>query len=73
TEDVDAPDYSKRLAENSKNNFLAPLCGLAPGFISIVSNKLMKEFDSIDTVRMILGALPLNVSNTLQYALSWST
>ncbi|KFJ38837.1 saccharopine dehydrogenase domain protein [Francisella tularensis] len=33
----------------------------------------MQEFDSIDTVRMRVGALPLNVSNTLQYALTWST
>ncbi|ABK89852.1 saccharopine dehydrogenase NADP-binding domain-containing protein [Francisella tularensis subsp. novicida] len=73
TEDVEATDYIKSIAENSKNNFFAPQCGLAPGFISIVSNNLMQEFDSIDTVRMRVGALPLNVSNTLQYALTWST
>jgi saccharopine dehydrogenase-like NADP-dependent oxidoreductase len=33
----------------------------------------MQEFESIDTVRMRVGALPLNVSNTLQYGLTWST
>lgn len=63
----------KGMAENAKNNFFAPQCGLALGFISIVSNNLMQEFDSIDTVRMRVGALPLNVSNTLQYGLTWST
>ncbi|MFT6834063.1 MAG: saccharopine dehydrogenase-like NADP-dependent oxidoreductase, partial [Francisellaceae bacterium] len=29
--------------------------------------------DSIDTVRMRVGALPLNVTNSLQYGLTWST
>ena len=33
----------------------------------------MQEFDSIDTVRIRVGALPLNVSNTLQYGLTWPT
>lgn len=73
TEDVEVTSYIKSIAKNAKNNFFAPQCGLAPGFISIVSNNLMKEFESIDTVRMRVGALPLNVSNTLQYALTWST
>ncbi|API86906.1 saccharopine dehydrogenase family protein [Francisella uliginis] len=73
TEDVEATNYIKDIASNAKNNFFAPQCGLAPGFISIVSNNLMKEFESIDTVRMRVGALPLNVSNTLQYGLTWST
>ncbi|QIW10289.1 saccharopine dehydrogenase C-terminal domain-containing protein [Francisella sp. LA112445] len=73
TEDVEATNYIKSIASNARNNFFAPQCGLAPGFISIVSNNLMKEFESIDTVRMRVGALPLNVSNTLQYGLTWST
>ncbi|AIT08620.1 dehydrogenase [Candidatus Francisella endociliophora] len=73
TEDVEATNYIKDIAKNSGNNFFAPQCGLAPGFISIVSNNLMQEFESIDTVRMRVGALPLNVSNVLQYGLTWST
>lgn len=51
----------KGMAENAKNNFFAQQCGLALWFISIVSNNLMQEFDLIDTVRMRVGALPLNV------------
>lgn len=73
TEDVEATNYIKNIADKAENSFFAPQCGLAPGFISIVSNNLMQEFDSIDTVRMRVGALPLNVSNTLQYGLTWST
>lgn len=73
TEDVETTNYIKDIAKTATNNFFAPQCGLAPGFISIVANNLMQEFDSIDTVRMRVGALPLNVSNTLQYGLTWST
>ncbi len=72
TEDVETTNQIKLLAEGAAN-FFAPQCGLAPGFISIVSNDLMKEFESVDTVRMRVGALPLNVSNALQYGLTWST
>ncbi|ASG67806.1 L-lysine dehydrogenase [Francisella halioticida] len=73
TEDVEATNYIKDIASNAKDNFFAPQCGLAPGFISIIANDLMQEFELIDTVRMRVGALPLNVSNTLQYGLTWST
>ncbi|KEI35866.1 dehydrogenase [Francisella sp. W12-1067] len=72
TEDVETTKYIKELAATS-NSFFAPQCGLAPGFISIVTNNLLGEFEQVDTVRMRVGALPLNVSNTLQYGLTWST
>jgi saccharopine dehydrogenase-like NADP-dependent oxidoreductase len=72
TEDVEATEFIKQIANNSEA-FFAPQCGLAPGFISIVANNLMQEFEEVDTVRMRVGALPLNVSNTLQYGLTWST
>lgn len=72
TEDIEATKYIKSIAEKA-DCFFAPQCGLAPGFISIVTNSLMGEFEEIDTVRMRVGALPLNVSNTLQYGLTWST
>ena len=72
TEDVATTEHIKQIA-NKSEAFFAPQCGLAPGFISIVSNNLMQEFEDVDTVRMRVGALPLNVSNTLQYGLTWST
>ncbi|MFC4891489.1 saccharopine dehydrogenase family protein [Pseudofrancisella aestuarii] len=72
TEDVETTNIIRELSQKS-NAIFAPQCGLAPGFISIVTNHLMQEFESVDTVRMRVGALPLNVSNTLQYGLTWST
>jgi saccharopine dehydrogenase-like NADP-dependent oxidoreductase len=50
-----------------------PQCGLAPGFISIVAHELMTRFDTVDMVKMRVGALPVNPSNVLKYSLTWST
>ncbi|MCF6766983.1 saccharopine dehydrogenase NADP-binding domain-containing protein [Thiotrichales bacterium 19S11-10] len=72
TEDVEVTKKVRELATNKETVFI-PQCGLAPGFISIVANDLIKRFDSIDHVKMRVGALPLNASNPLQYALTWST
>ncbi len=72
TEDVNVTNQVKNLSKGAKTTFL-PQCGLAPGFISIVANDLMKRFDSLDTVKMRVGALPVNPSNVLKYSLTWST
>lgn len=72
TEDVEVTKTVRSLATNP-NTVFVPQCGLAPGFISIVANDLIKRFDKIEHVKMRVGALPLNVSNPLHYALTWST
>jgi saccharopine dehydrogenase-like NADP-dependent oxidoreductase len=46
---------------------------LAPGFIAIVASDLARRFDSLDSVRMRVGALPQYPSNALNYNLTWST
>ncbi len=50
-----------------------PQCGLAPGFISIAAADLARGFDTLDSVRMRVGALPAYPSNALNYNLTWST
>ncbi len=72
TEDVKTTEAIESLAAHSKTIFV-PQCGLAPGFISIVAHDLMQHFQSLDTVKMRVGALPLDTSNALHYALTWST
>jgi saccharopine dehydrogenase-like NADP-dependent oxidoreductase len=72
TEDTSVTDDIKKLATNSNNAFV-PQCGLAPGFISIVANSLMKEFDECHHARLRTGALPQRASNSLNYSLTWST
>lgn len=72
TEDVATTKKVEQLAEGADVAFI-PQCGLAPGFISIVANDLARNFDSLDSVRMRVGALPQYPSNALNYNLTWST
>lgn len=72
TEDVATTRVVEALAKDAEVAFI-PQCGLAPGFISIVANDLAKHFDSLDSVRMRVGALPQYPSNALNYNLTWST
>ncbi len=62
----------KQIAEGAESAFL-PQCGLAPGFISIAANSLLKEFDSCRSAKLRVGALPQRASNALHYSLTWST
>ncbi|CZT33395.1 saccharopine dehydrogenase family protein [Rhizobium sp. 9140] len=72
TEDVESTRQVKTLAEGATSAFI-PQCGLAPGFISIVAQDLAARFDTLDSVRMRVGALPQYPSNALNYNLTWST
>ena len=72
TEDVEVTKHVKSISSNQQTVFM-PQCGLAPGFISIAANALMEKFDTIDTVKMRVGALPVNPNNALKYSLTWST
>jgi saccharopine dehydrogenase-like NADP-dependent oxidoreductase len=72
TEDVDVARYIAEASAGAQTSF-APQCGLAPGFISIIANELMSHFQQLDTVKLRVGALPINPSNALKYSLTWST
>lgn len=76
TEDVASTRAIRELAQGAGSGNRAaviPQCGLAPGFISIVAADLARQFDSLDSVRMRVGALPAYPSNALNYNLTWST
>ena len=72
TEDTSVAKFIQALAKGSKTAFV-PQCGLAPGFISIVANSLMQEFDECHHAKLRVGALPQRASNALHYSLTWST
>ena len=71
TEDIATTNQVLELAKNNKGSF-ATQCGLAPGFISIAANSLMNNFDKIQNVKMRVGALSQNTSNSLNYSFTWS-
>jgi saccharopine dehydrogenase-like NADP-dependent oxidoreductase len=70
TEDRDSTDYVKSL---ESNNVLVPQCGLAPGAVSVVISHLIERFDTVKSVDIRVGALPLHPNNNIQYYLTWST
>jgi len=72
TEDVEVTNHVKKISKNHQSPFI-PQCGLAPGFISIAAQSLIQKFDSLDSVKMRVGALPVNPNNALKYSLTWST
>jgi len=71
TEDVAATRAIMRMAEGANTAFM-PQCGLAPGFIGIVAHHLSQKFDSLQEVKMRVGALPAFPTNSLKYNLTWS-
>ncbi len=71
TEDVAATRAIKALAEGAPTAFM-PQCGLAPGFIGIVAHHLAQGFDTLQDVKMRVGALPAFPTNSLKYNLTWS-
>jgi len=72
TEDVSVTEHVKTLSTDKDTVFM-PQCGLAPGFISIAANALIQNFEELETVKMRVGALPVNQNNALKYSLTWST
>jgi saccharopine dehydrogenase-like NADP-dependent oxidoreductase len=72
TEDVETTQRVRHIAKGADTVFM-PQCGLAPGFISVVTYDLTKKFDSLTSVRMRVGALPRYPTNRLNYNLTWST
>jgi saccharopine dehydrogenase-like NADP-dependent oxidoreductase len=72
TEDVEVARYIAKISPGAQTA-LVPQCGLAPGFISIIAQELMTHFEALDTVKLRVGALPINPSNALKYSLTWST
>ena len=71
TEDVAATRAIKALAQGATTAFM-PQCGLAPGFIGIVAAHLAQGFDTLQDVKMRVGALPAFPTNALKYNLTWS-
>jgi saccharopine dehydrogenase-like NADP-dependent oxidoreductase len=71
TEDVAATQQIKELARGARTAFM-PQCGLAPGFIGIVAHHLTRGFDTLQDVKMRVGALPAFPTNALKYNLTWS-
>ncbi|MEZ5882286.1 MAG: saccharopine dehydrogenase NADP-binding domain-containing protein [Paracoccaceae bacterium] len=72
TEDVAGTARVRDLAQEA-GTVLMPQCGLAPGFVGMVGAHLAAQFDTLETLSLRVGALPLYPTNALKYNLTWST
>lgn len=74
TEDVATTEAVRKIADQAEEGqIFMPQCGLAPGFIGILGYDLCRSFDTIEKVKMRVGALPQYPSNMMMYNLTWST
>jgi saccharopine dehydrogenase (NAD+, L-lysine-forming) len=71
TEDVSTGRAVTELGATSKA-LMAPRCGLAPGFVSMVAAAQVAVFDTCRSIRMRVGALPQHPTGLLGYAFNWS-
>ena len=71
TEDVATTEHIRKLAMTT-DRVMAPQCGLAPGFVSIVAASQAERFDRCRSIRMRVGALPQHPTGLLGYAFNWS-
>ncbi len=55
-----------------QGTLIAPHCGLAPGLTTVVAVDMMKKFETVDNVRINVGALPVDVDNDFGYVPTWS-
>ena len=72
TEDVPTTNAILEMASDARS-VLAPQCGLAPGFIGIVGADLARQFDSVRSIELRVGALPENPRGSLGYSFTWSS
>lgn len=71
TEDTNVTATIAAFAQQHHTAFV-PQCGLAPGYIDIIANSYIQEFDEVEKVKLRCGALPANTSHALHYAFTWS-
>ena len=70
TEDTESAEYISGLTNTQT---MMTQCGLAPGAVNIIATDLIKQFDTVDKVKMRVGALPKYPINEMGYYLTWST
>jgi saccharopine dehydrogenase-like NADP-dependent oxidoreductase len=73
SEDIESTAFVRDLARDEKEIVFAPHCGLAPGAINIIGAHLVARFDTVRSLELRAGALPLSANNEIKYYLSWSS
>lgn len=72
SEDVNTLTYARVAAKRNPRILLAPACGLAPGAVSVVAGNMIRSFWKVDSVKIRVGALPVDGNLPGKHALTWS-
>lgn len=71
TEDVETTNYIMQLSKTSKS-VMAPQCGLAPGIVGVIGAHLAKDYETLRSIEMRVGALPQYPNGKMAYSFTWS-
>ncbi|CAN7675800.1 MULTISPECIES: saccharopine dehydrogenase family protein [unclassified Variovorax] len=71
TEDVAATKAIREISRQA-TSVLMPQSGLAPGVIGMLGSYLANRFDELYDLRLRVGALTRNATNSLRYNFTWS-
>lgn len=71
TEDVQATHAIREISQ-AANSVLMPQSGLAPGVIGMLGGHLANQFEDLYDLRLRVGALSRNATNSLRYNFTWS-
>jgi saccharopine dehydrogenase-like NADP-dependent oxidoreductase len=71
TEDVAATTAIRTLASRATSAVM-PQCGLAPGVIGMLGAHMSRRFDEVFDLKLRVGALTRNATNSLRYNFTWS-
>ena len=69
---VDVSDGINQLAKEKATAPVFTDLGLAPGWINIVTEHLVRATRSVDNVNMYVGGLPVIKNNLMNYMVTWS-
>lgn len=73
TEDVETTDAVLHIARSGRAKVaLVPQCGLAPGYIAIAACDVARQFDTVQSLTLRVGALSQFPTNQLKYNVTWS-
>jgi saccharopine dehydrogenase-like NADP-dependent oxidoreductase len=73
SEDIESSAFVRALARDEKRMVFVPQCGVAPGAVNIIGADLIARFDTVRSLELRVGALPLSANNEMKYYLSWSS
>jgi len=72
SEDLSCSLQLEKMNREHRGNLIAPHCGLAPGLSTVIAANMARVYPNLQSIRINVGALPVNVDNPYGYYPTWS-